>query len=303
MVETSDEWIRTRTGVSERRIKADGQANSDFGAEAARKAIEKSGLTPQDIDLIIYCTYTGDESMPSTACRVQRKLGISGCPAFDLNAACTGFIYGVTVACQMIRGALAKHALVIGGDMNSAFVDWTDRGTCCVFGDGAGAVVLGPVGEGKGILGEFLAADGAGGDLLVVPAGGSRNPANASTVENRQHFIQMSGNEVFKFAVKILGPAVEGALERANLSVDQLDFIAPHQANIRIIEAAAKRFGIPMERVLCNIERYGNTSAGTIPIVLAEAEEKGLLQDGHLVAMVAFGAGLTWGSIVLRWGR
>lgn len=303
MVETSDEWIRTRTGVRERRIKSEDQTNSDFGAEASRKSIAKAGITPQDIDLIIYCTYTGDEIMPSTACRLQQKLGITGCAAFDLNAACTGFVYGLTVANQMIRGGLARHALVVGCDVNSTVVDWTDRGTCCVFGDGAGAVVLGPVAEGKGILGEYLGADGGGGDMLVIPAGGSRVPASAQTVEAREHFIQMNGNEVFKFAVKILGPAIDRALERAGMTSDQLDFIAPHQANIRIIESAAKRFSIPMERVLCNIENYGNTSAGTIPILLAEAEESGRLQDGHVVAMVAMGAGLTWGAAIVRWGR
>ncbi len=303
MVETSDEWIRTRTGIRERRIKASGEGASDYGAAAARIALERSGIAAEQIGLIICCTYTPDEPMPSAACRIQQKLGIVGAAAFDLNAACTGFVYGLVVAKNMLRGGMAKYALVVGVDMNSAVTDWTDRSTCVVFGDGAGAVVLGPVAEGKGLLGEMLASDGSGADMIVIPAGGSKHPANEYTVKNHDHFIKMAGNEVFKFAVKILGPSVDAALEKAGMHIDEVDFIVPHQANIRIIEAAAKRFGVPMERVLCNIDRYGNTSAGTIPMLLAEAEQNGTLRDGHVIAMVAFGAGLTWGAVVMRWGK
>jgi 3-oxoacyl-[acyl-carrier-protein] synthase-3 len=303
MVETSDEWIRTRTGISERHIRGPHEASSDIGYAAARKALEKAGLKAKDVGLIICCTFSPDEMMPSTACRIQGRLKANNAAAFDLNAACTGFVYGLTVAKHMIAGGVARYALVIGVDACTAFVDYEDRSTSVLFGDGAGAAVVGPVSPGKGILGEFIAADGSGADLIVIPAGGSRKPASEQTVAGREHFIKMSGNEVFKFAVRILGPSVERALEGTGYSVADLDFIAPHQANIRIIEAAAKRFGVPMDRVLCNIERYGNTSAATVPLVLAEAEEEGKLADGHLVALVAFGAGMTWGAAVVRWGR
>jgi len=241
--------------------------------------------------------------MPSAACRIQERLGVAGAAAFDLNAACTGFIYALAAAKHMMQGGMARYALVIGADMCSAVVDYQDRATCVLFGDGAGAVVLGPVSEGRGILGEYIAADGSGADLIRIPAGGSRKPASAETIANREHFIVMAGNEVFKFAVKILGESVEKALEGTGCTVADIDYLAPHQANIRIIQTAAKRFGMPMERVLCNIERYGNTSGATIPLVLAEAAEEGKLKDDQLIALVGFGAGMTWGATIVRWGR
>jgi len=303
MVETSDEWIRTRTGVRERRIKAEGEASSDYGALAAQKALAKAGLEAKDIDLIICATFSPDEYCPSTACRIQHKLGADGIGAFDLNAACTGFVYALTVAKHMIAGGIAKRVLVVGVDMCSSIVDYQDRGTCVLFGDAAGAAVVGPVSKGRGILGEFLGADGSAGDWIWIPAGGSRKPASAQTVANREHYLKMNGNEVFRFAVRVLGESVDRALAKTGYTIEDLDLIAPHQANIRIIEAAARRFGLPMERVLCNIERYGNTSAATIPLVLAEAEEEGKLVEDHLVALVAFGGGMTWGSVIVRWGK
>ncbi|MCX7013386.1 MAG: ketoacyl-ACP synthase III, partial [Candidatus Sumerlaeota bacterium] len=276
---------------------------SDYGAQAARIAIERAGVKAGQIDLIVCATFTPDEWCPSTACRIQHKLALKGMAAFDLNAACTGFVYALSVAKQMIAGGMARHALVVGADMNSAFVDYQDRSTCVLFGDAAGAAVVGPVAKGRGILSEYLAADGSAGDLIMIPSGGSKRPASAETVANREHYLRMSGNDVFKFAVRTLSEAVESALAKTPFTANDLDLLAPHQANIRIIEAAAKRFGMPMERVLCNIERYGNTSAATIPVLLAEAEAEGKLKDDHLIALVAFGAGMTWGSAIVRWGR
>ena len=303
MVDTSDAWIVSRSGIRERRKAAPGEATSDFGAAASRQAMEQAGIGPEDIGLIVCGTFTPDEQIPSTACRIQAQLGIKNGPAFDVNAACTGFIYAVSVARHMMRGGVAKHALVIGVDLVTSVINYTERGTCVLFGDGAGAVVLGPVSEGCGILGEYLDADGSKGDWLMTPYGGTRKPLTPEILANGGLRMHMDGNEIFKFAVRACGDAVERALGVSGCSLAELDLIAPHQANIRIIEAAAKRLKMPMDRMLVNIEKYGNTSAGTIPILLAESLETGKLKDGQLIAMVGFGAGMTWGAMIVRWGR
>ncbi len=302
MVDTSDEWIRTRTGIRERRIADEQTATSDLAMQAARRAMEAAGVGPEDIGLVVVATVTPDMAFPSTANLVQHGLGIKGAAAFDLAAACSGFLYGLDVAAWAIHAGRARHALVIGAECLSKITDYTDRSTCVLFGDGAGAVVLGPVREGHGILASRLGSDGAYGDLLCLPAGGSRRPASERTVADRLHYIKMQGNEVFKIAVRTMGEAAEQALRQAGLGVDQVTHLIPHQANIRIIDAAAKRLGIPEERVVVNIDRYGNTSAASIGIALDETVRAGKLADGDVVVMVAFGGGLTWGATVVRWG-
>lgn len=301
MVDTSDEWIRTRTGIQERRIVRPGEAASDLATPAAQRAMAEAGVTPDEIDLIIVGTVTGDTIFPSTACRVQRRLGATRCGAMDLGAACAGFIYGLAVAVQFVSNGTFETVLVIGVDCLSTIVDWTDRNTCVLFGDGAGAVVVRPVEPGFGLLGFHLGADGGGEDLLKVEAGGSRLPASIETVLHRQHYIQMAGQEVFKFAVRIQGETCERVLEQAGLSSSDIDWFIPHQANVRIIEAAARRLGIPSERVFLNLHRYGNTSAASIPMALAEAQQEGLLRYGDHILMVGFGGGLTWGGALVRW--
>ena len=304
IVETTDEWIVTRTGIRERRICAPDQATSDLSVESARRALEASGLKPDQIDMIICCTFTADHTCPSTACLIQRRLGIRReVPAFDLAAACSGFIYGCSVAAGLIRTGTCKHVLVIGTDAMSKILDFEDRNTCVLFGDGSGAAVLGPVEPGRGLLGQCLGADGDGADYNIVPASGSREPVTETTLQERRQYIQMAGNEVFKFASRVLGKAVRHALSDSGdrLSPSELDLIIPHQANIRIIESASKKLGVPMDRFVVNIDRYGNTSAGTVPIALDEAVREGRLKRGHLFALVAFGGGLTYAASIWRW--
>ena len=304
IVETTDEWIVTRTGIRERRICAPDQATSDLSVESARRALEASGLKPDQIDMIICCTFTADHTCPSTACLIQRRLGIRReVPAFDLAAACSGFIYGCSVAAGLIRTGTCKHVLVIGTDAMSKILDFEDRNTCVLFGDGSGAAVLGPVEPGRGLLGQCLGADGDGADYIIVPAGGSREPVTETTLQERRQYIQMAGTEVFKFASRVLGKAVRHALSDSGdrLSPSELDLIIPHQANIRIIESASKKLGVPMDRFVVNIDRYGNTSAGTVPIALDEAVREGRLKRGHLFALVAFGGGLTYAASIWRW--
>ncbi|MFH0794841.1 MAG: beta-ketoacyl-ACP synthase III [bacterium] len=303
IVDTTDEWIRTRTGITERRKSRPEEAASDFGAEAARKALEAAGITKDQIGLIICATMTPDNMCPSTACHVQRMLGIDRVIAFDMNAACTGFVYGLTTAKYYLQAGMCDHALVIGVDMLTKFTDYQDRGTCVLFGDGAGAAVLGEVSPGKGLLGEYLSADGRLSEAIHVPAGGSRQPATAETLKERGHYLRMKGNEVFRFAVNILGESVEKAVEGCGLKVGDVDLVIPHQANIRIIEAAAKRLSVPRERFVVNLEKYGNTSAASIPLAMADALADGRIKDGSLLALVAFGGGLTWGATIVRWGR
>ena len=302
MVETSDEWIRTRTGIRERRICDEATATSDLAVEAARRAMEAAGVGPDEVDLVVVATVTPDMAFPSTANLVQDRLGLKGAAAFDLAAACSGFLYAMDVAASAVHAGRARRALVIGAECLSKITDYTDRSTCVLFGDGAGAVVLGPVREGYGILASQLGSDGSLGHLLYLPAGGSRRPASERTVAERLHYIKMSGNEVFKIAVRTMGDAAEAVLRQAGLGVEQVRYLIPHQANIRIIEAAARRLGMPEERVVVNIDRYGNTSSASIGLALDETVRAGRVADGDVLLMVAFGGGLTWAATVLRWG-
>jgi 3-oxoacyl-[acyl-carrier-protein] synthase-3 len=303
MVETSDEWIRTRTGIRERRIAAPHEATSDYAVRAGRAALAMAGVDPGEVDLIIVGTVTPDMPFPATACLVQDALGCHRAAAFDLSAACPGWIYGLVMAQQAIATGLYQCALVIGAETLSKVVDWEDRATCVLFGDGAGAAVLQPVSAGRGILASLLGSEGAGAVHLCLPGGGSRHPASSETVAQRLHYVRMNGQEVYKFAVRVMNEATEQVLQKAGLTLDDLDLLVPHQANIRIIEGAIKRLGIDPERVVVNLDRYGNTSSASIPIALCEALAEGRLREGDTVVMVSFGAGLVWGAVALRWGR
>ncbi len=301
MVETSDEWITTRTGIKERRIADEGTAASDLAVLAARRALAEAKVEPADIDLIIVATVTGDYPFPSTACLVQDRLGIQGAAAYDLAAGCSGFVYGLDQAWHGVRVGAYRHALVIGSEVLSRIVDWQDRSTCVLFGDGAGAVVIGPVPEGYGLMASYLGSDGAGADKLYIPAGGSRRPLTAEAIAAGEQYLRMCGNDVFKFAVRVMEEASLEVLRRAGWSPSDVDLFIPHQANIRIIDAAARRLGLEPERIVVNVDRYGNTSAASIPIALAEALEAGRVRPGHRIVCVGFGAGLTWGAVALRW--
>ncbi len=303
IVDTTDEWISDRTGIKERHIVSEGENTSDLATWAAERALMDAHLTADDIDLVIVATATPDMFFPSTACLVQNNLKASKAAAYDLSAGCSGFMYSIATASQFIKTGLYKYVLVIGAESLSRFMDFTDRNTCVLFGDGAGAVVLGEVPEGHGILGVNLGSDGSGGSLLSLPAGGTRIPATEETVKQRLHYIHMEGNEVFKFAVKVMGEASVKALEQAGLQASDVDWLIPHQANIRIIQSAAKRLKMPMEKVIVNVDRYGNTSSASIPIALEEAIHDGRIKSGQVVSMVGFGAGLTWASAVMRWYR
>ncbi|OUM96399.1 MAG: 3-oxoacyl-ACP synthase [Thermobacillus sp. ZCTH02-B1] len=301
MVDTNDEWIVTRTGIRERRIAAEDQATSDLAYEAAVRALGSAKLKPEDVDLIIVATITPDMFFPSTACILQDKLGARKAAAFDLSAACSGFIYALATAVGMLKSGMYRNALVVGAECLSRITDYTDRNTCILFGDGAGAVVLGEVPEGRGFRSFELGADGSGGPLLKVAGGGSRLPASAETVESRAHYIQMAGNEVFRFAVRIMGSVAEEALRKAGIDKKDVDLLVPHQANIRIIQAALSRLELPEEKCMINLDRYGNASAASIPIALAEAVEQGRIREGDCLVLVGFGGGLTWGASVLIW--
>lgn len=301
MVDTSDQWIVERTGIRERHIALPHQATTDLAEVASRQALENAGIKPDEIDLIILCTVGPDRVVPPSACELQHRLGANSAAAFDLNAACSGFLYGLAVADQFIATGAYRTVLVVGAETLSRLTDYTDRSTCVLFGDGAGAVVLVPSSTDGGILSFCLGSDGSGADLLQVPAGGSRMPASRETVENRLHFIKMKGNEVFKLAVRGMVRSVDEALKKAGLARSEIDWIIPHQANRRIIEATAERLGVPKDHVIVNIDRHGNTAAASIPMALAEAVGSGLIKDGQIVVMVGFGAGLTWGSVVLQW--
>ncbi|MFH1395010.1 MAG: beta-ketoacyl-ACP synthase III [Candidatus Omnitrophota bacterium] len=301
MVNTSDEWITTRTGIKQRRIAADNEATSDMAVKAAKSALKNSGLEPKDLDLIIVATITPDMFFPSTACLLQHKLGAGKVAAFDISVACSGYVYGLTIADQFIKSGLYKRALVVAAEKLSTVTDWEDRSTCVLFGDGAGAAVLGQV-ETGGILGAALGADGSKGDLLQLPAGGSRMPASIKTVENKLHTIKMEGNVLFKHAVKIMADAALAVTEPLGLKGEDIDIIIPHQANIRILNALAKRMGVnPEEKVYLNIEKYGNMSAASSAVALTEAVEEGRIKKGDIILMDAFGGGLTWGALVIEW--
>jgi 3-oxoacyl-[acyl-carrier-protein] synthase-3 len=302
MVETSDQWILSRTGIRRRRIAGEGVATSDLACSAAAKALAAAGISAADLELIIVATATPDYPFPSTACLLQERLGAKRAAAFDLAAACSGFVYALAVAGRYLAAG-EGYALVVGADTLSKLVDYQDRSTCILFGDGAGAVVLGQ-GEGPaGIISTYLGADGSGGPLLCVPAGGSRLPVSAQTIEARQHYIRMNGQEIYKFAIRVIPECISRVLEQAGLSLDEVDHLLLHQANLRIIQAVAKKMGIAPAKLLVNIEDYGNMSAASIPVLLAEAVEDQRIRDGQLLLMVGFGAGLTMGSALVLWGR
>ena len=301
IVDTTDEWITTRTGIKERRVASENEATSDMAVNAAKKALDNAKLKPSDIGLIIVATITPDMFFPSTACIIQEKLGISRTPAFDISVACSGFIYGITIAQQFIKAGAYKHVLVVAAEKMSSVTDWKDRSTCVLMGDGAGAAILGEVEDG-GILSTYLGADGSKGELLKMPAGGSRLPATVSTVEGRMHFLKMQGNELFRHAVKIMAEAALKATEPLGLKGDDIDLVIPHQANIRILNAVAKRMGIdPAKKLYLNINKYGNMSAASSAVALCEAVEEGRVKKGDVILLDAFGAGLTWGAIVIKW--
>lgn len=303
MVDTSDEWIVTRTGIKERRIAAPEEASSDLAYAAAQEALAHAGVTPEQLDLIIVGTATPDMLFPATACVLQDRLGAKQAGAFDLSAACSSWVYAVAIAHGYIASGLAKTVLVAGAETLSKFTNWKDRNTCVLFGDSAGAVVMQACEPGSGFLSFYLGADGAGGPLIALPAGGSRIPASFESIERNQHYLQMNGREVYKFAVRCIPKAIEEAVQRAHLSIDDVDVFIPHQANIRIIDAAAGRLGQPREKFFINVERYGNTSSASVPVALYEAVHGGRVKAGDVVVMVAFGGGLTWGSCAMRWTK
>jgi 3-oxoacyl-[acyl-carrier-protein] synthase III len=300
MMETTDEWIRERTGIRERRIAEPGEALSDLCLPAARDALEQAGVEAAQLDLIIVATVTPDMAFPSTGAILADRLGAPDAAAYDLSAGCTGFMYAVAQGYGMLAAGLAQQVLIVGGDVLSRILDWTDRGTAVLFGDGAGAVVLERVDRG-GFLGFELGADGSGGPQLYLPAGGSAQPATAESVAERLHFVKMNGREVFKFATRVLVTSAKAVLAECDRTIEDVDVYVPHQANVRIIEHARQRLGIPEEKTVVDVDRYGNTSSGSIPLALADAQADGRLHEGQLVLMTGMGAGLTWGSGLIEW--
>ncbi len=302
LVDTSDEWIRARTGIGERRIAAPEESTCSLAVQAGRRALDRAGVTPEELDLIIVATCTPDYSnMPATASLVQHALGATRAGAFDLNAVCSGFLYGLATGSQFILNGVHKAVLIIGAEVFTRILDWTDRSTCVLFGDAAGAVVLQPTSEPGGLLSFVLGSDGSGACSLYVPAGGSRRPASHETVEAREHYVKMQGRDVFRFATRVLPESVVQALEKAGLTTDDIDLLIPHQANVRIIDAAARRLKLRDESVFVNVERYGNTSAASIPVALCEAIDGGRVGAGDTLVMSGFGAGLSWGTAVWKW--
>jgi 3-oxoacyl-[acyl-carrier-protein] synthase-3 len=300
-VDTTDEWIQTRTGIRERRVAPPDMATSDLAVEAARAALADAGVEAADLDLIIVGTASPDMLFPATACLVQTRIGAARAGAFDLSAACSSWAYGVAMGHAAIAAGTAESVLVIGSEVLSRITDWTDRATCVLFGDAAAAVVLKPCPPDEGFLAFHLGADGAGAQWISLPGGGSRLPASEQTVAAREHYIKMNGREVYKFAVRTIPRAIEHVVAAAGLTIDDVECFIPHQANIRIIEAAAERLGQPMERFFINVERYGNTSSASVPVALYEAVEQGRIRPGDHVVFVAFGGGLTWGAAAMRW--
>lgn len=300
MVDTSDEWIVTRTGIRERRIAGPTEATSDIAVPAARAALESAGVDAADLDGIILATVLGDMVFPATSCLVQKQLGAVNAAAYDLNAACSGFIYGLSQAHALISSGHMDRVLVIGVEVLSKITDWSDRATCVLFGDGGGAAVVEACPAGEGILGTFIKSDGNLADLLHIPAGGTREPISCESINRRDHLIKMKGDGVFKYAVRAMEDATHQVLDQAGLTADDIDVFIPHQANVRIIDAVQKRLGLPDAKVIVNIDKYGNSSAGTIPIAFDEVARNGKLKKGDLVLLVAFGGGLTWGAVLFR---
>ncbi len=301
MVETSDEWITTRTGIKERRIAADDQFTSDLATEAAKRALSKAGVKAEEIDLIIVATITPDMPFPSTACLVQSNIGATNAAAFDLEAACSGFIYALEIAQQFIMSRTYNTVLVIGAEKLSSIIDWKDRNTCVLFGDGAGAAVLQNREKSHGLLTACMGADGAKAGLLSMPGGGSRCPATKDSVDNRLHYLRMDGRETYKSAVTAMYRAALKAMDRCKVDISQIKCIIPHQANLRIISAVGDRLGAKKEQVFVNVDKFGNTSAASVAIALDQVVEEGLIERGDLILMVVFGAGLTWGAAVIEW--
>ncbi len=301
IVDTSDDWIIERTGIRERRIASGKQAASDLAFEAASAALKRAHLKPKDLDVIIVATVTADMPFPSTACILQSKLGAKNAAAFDVNAACSGFIYGLHIASSFIKSGMHSRVLLVGTETLSRVTDWQDRSTCILFGDGAGAVIIEPTKDKRGILSTHIHSDGDLGDFIALPGGGSRNPCSRESIRKKLHFIKMKGNETFKVAVRTLEELAAKTLEENDLDPSVLSLLIPHQANIRIIKATAKRLGMPEEKVFVNIDRYGNTSAASIPIALDEAVRAGRVKDGEYLLLEAFGGGLTWASSLIRW--
>jgi 3-oxoacyl-[acyl-carrier-protein] synthase-3 len=302
MVDTSDEWIVERTGIKERRIAGDDEATSDLAIKAGREALENAGIKAEDLDLIIVATVTPDMAFPATACFVQKALGAPKATCFDVSAACSGFLYGMELARQFIATGSAEKALVIGADKLSAIIDWTDRNTCVLFGDGAGAAVLQPAGEGTGeILSAYSGSNGTLDEILNVPGGGSRSPLTADNIGQKTNTMKMAGREVYRHAVQTMMAAAKEAIARASLTPDDIECFIPHQANLRIIETIADKLHVPMDRFFVNLTAYGNTSAAAVAIALDEAQRTGRIKRGDHILMVVFGGGLTWASSVVRW--
>lgn len=301
MVDTSDEWISTRTGIKERRIVNEDQAASDLAYEASKKAIQAAQVKPEELDMIIVATITPDMVFPATACVLQEMLGVKGIAAFDLEAACSGFLYGITIGSQFIATGMYNNILVVAAEVLSKIIDWKDRSTCILFADGAGAVILKPSSDNSRIISSYLGADGTGADLVGVPAGGSRLPASQETVRDGQHYMKMRGNGLFKKAVKVMVQAIDISLEKSGLTYDEIDFFIPHQANIRIINAVAKRIGMDKDKVYVNLDQCGNMSAASVAVALDQAVRAGKIKKGDKVLLTCFGGGLTWASLVIEW--
>lgn len=300
VVDTSDEWITTRTGIKERRIVSNGMVTSDLGARASQMALANAGIDPNDVELIIVATITPDMPFPATSCLIQEKIGAARAACFDVSAACSGFVHGITVAKQFLETETYHNALVIGAETLSTIVDWKDRSTCVLFGDGAGAAVLGPVEKG-GILTTYLGSAGEYGELLMVPGGGARYPTSPKTIAENLHSMKMNGSEIFKLAVRLMVESVEKVLKECHLTLEDLACLIPHQANIRIIQAAAERLHFPLSKIYLNLDRYGNMSSASTATALCEAVEEGRVKKGDYVVLVAFGSGIVWGSCLVRW--
>ncbi len=301
MVDTTEEWITQRTGILERRIASENEATSDMGSAAGAAALEKAGVSPGDVDTVICATITPDHLFPSTACLIQKKLKLSNAFAYDISAACSGFLYSLASAESLLKSGAAETVLVVAAEKMSSITDWKDRSTCVLFGDGAGAALLKRDDSGRGILSTYMKSDGNMGDLLIVPAGGSRMPASEKTVAGRLHYLRMQGNEVFKVAVRNMLESAQAVAEEAGIHSDEINLVIPHQANLRIIDAIAKRLKLGKDQVYVNLDRTGNTSAASIAISLAEADSQSILKEGDNIILVSFGAGFTWAGVALQW--
>lgn len=300
-LDTSDEWISQRTGIRERRIASDSDTTGTLATQAAQKALADANMSAKDLDLIVCATVSPEMPFPATACFVQNSIGATGVPAFDVSAACSGFIYGLTIAGQFIETGMYKRIMVIGADVLSKFADFDDRGSCILFGDGAGAVILEPTADpDKGMIYNVMHTDGSGWDYIHVPAGGTRTPTSRQTLDNREHYVKMRGHDVYKFAVEKMQWLLGDCMEKCNLTVDDVDMVIPHQVNIRILKSATKKFNFPMDKVFVNIDHYGNTSGASIPLALEEARSAGKISEGSTIMMIAFGAGLTWAGTVVK---